>query len=60
MNHNTIEQVKSIKLLGTFITDDLKWNKKHTVFGEEGILKNGTIEANDKVHNIKDIQITNL
>ena len=27
LNNNTIEQVKSFKLLGTFITDDLKWNK---------------------------------
>ena len=26
LNNNNIEQVKSIKLLGTYITDDLKWN----------------------------------
>ena len=27
VNNTIIEQVKSIKLLGTFITDNLKWNK---------------------------------
>ena len=26
-NNKTIEQVKAIKLLGTYITDNLKWNK---------------------------------
>ena len=45
-----IELVKEAKLLGTVITDDLKWSEKHKRNSEERISKNAVIECSCKFH----------
>ena len=49
LKKKTIEKVRETKLLGTVITDDLKWTKNTKSLVKKSIWKNGTAEKNIRI-----------
>ena len=45
LKNKVIEKVKEIKLLGTYITNNLKWNRNTQFLVKKNLFKNGTTKT---------------
>ena len=60
IKNKVIEEVKEIKLLGTYIANNLKWNRNPKLLVKKSLFKNGNTKTAEKLDTIKIRHDTNI